>query len=632
MSESTDHNLRTEAAVLFLLGVVLVPVGILLGWGRAFGAVVPEAGAQAASEPEGADAVFPAAGGRWSSEVDGEDAEHLMGLFLDAVAAEDAPSPPGAVSAEAPLFVTAYGPRARRFRTAVGAGNLEEGVLRAAARLANRYDGNVETGGLRVRIDIVQEARPFPLEQRLAFAERKFGAPAGVAVEGADQVHYLLPADVVHTPADTHLDLLSTACRRAGVGALEWKDEGRRMWLLEVRGFVNAAPGQPAALRSDRGLTPVGSVSTARLLRAVRMGGDYLSSARAESGLFPTFLNPVADLKGGCQSLTDQASATAALAALGEMRPREDQLSAAYEALSALMHYTDMDADNPRMAFSTREEECGDVRELAASARVLEAMCRYRRAGGEDAPDPWIYALANFLLFMQRNDGLFDLKYDPESGSKLTPKRAEGDAAPQAAAVKALVLAHRELEAPNALVAARKALDALVQQENASGEWSAEEAAELVEAVLEYSRFMPAERGLELARRIARHRRTRQLTESGAPAADLVGGTLEEFPPPAEATAQDLRVFASMCLLEPEADPANLRAAERSARYLLGLQYLPENSYYLKRPSAGRGGLREQPAMSLIRLRTMDSALRGLSTLIRARLQDNEPSDRESAD
>ncbi len=69
---------------------------------------------------------------------------------------------------------------------------------------------------------------------------------------------------------------------------------------------------------------------------------------------------------------------------------------------------------------------------------------------------------------------------------------------------------------------------------------------------------------------------------------------------------------------------ANLAAAERAARYLMRLQLLPENSYYLPDPDARTGGFREQPCMNVVKLPTMDSALRGMVLLTRLKLQGSE--------
>ncbi|KPK65586.1 MAG: hypothetical protein AMK73_02485, partial [Planctomycetes bacterium SM23_32] len=120
-------------------------------------------------------------------------------------------------------------------------------------------------------------------------------------------------------------------------------------------------------------------------------------------------------------------------------------------------------------------------------------------------------------------------------------------------------------------------------------------------------------------------RRRWQLTAADAPAADVVGGTLGRLPPAAGQTADDLVVFATACMMDVDAE-ANLVAAQRAAAYLMQLQFLPENAYYLRDPDGPVGGFREGPGSNVIRLRTAESALRGLVALSRLQLLERESS------
>jgi hypothetical protein len=111
------------------------------------------------------------------------------------------------------------------------------------------------------------------------------------------------------------------------------------------------------------------------------------------------------------------------------------------------------------------------------------------------------------------------------------------------------------------------------------------------------------------------------LTAAETPAADFVGGTVQSLPPEAGDTADDLGVFAAARFL---GDGESAAAAERAAGYLLGLQFLPENSYYLSDPEEAAGGVREQPTSNLVRVTTMDSVLRGLTQLVEVKLAGDE--------
>jgi len=311
------------------------------------------------------------------------------------------------------------------------------------------------------------------------------------------------------------------------------------------------------------------------------------------------------------------------------VRPSEDILDACHEATAYLMQYTDTDPNNPLMAFSGREEVCRAVYELDASSAVLTALCRYRDAAAwtprqdrvRQETGPWIKALAEFLLFMQGEDGLFRMSYDAEDRVRTMPRGAEQWVARQAKAAHALCMAHKSVGMPRAMDAARRAVTALVAEQTSTGGEGrermigADDARWLALALMELAAAEPEAEYTAWLGDIASQRRQAQLTPEAAPAADLVGGTLTSFPPKAGPTANDLVVFTAACLAgAPEAEQ-NHQAARRAALYLMQLQYLPENSYYLPDPRAAEGGLREQPGGNIVRLQTMGSAIQGLAML-----------------
>ena len=628
MAKREANAVHREVAVLFLLAVALAVPALLLARGRAAAAPAPAPTGPAA--PKADDASFmPLEGGSWAVSIDSAEAERLMGLFFDTLVAlsagKDLPEAGAAKGAAAPVFVTVYGRGGARFRAPVRAGDPGLSVREAAAGFFRQTGGQAAPEALRVRVDVVRSVRPFPAAERVAFAERGLCAPLGLAVQGSSGLSYFLPADTVDFRAENNAEVLSNLCRQAGLGVQDWRKDDVAVWALDVVGFMNDAGGSRRVLPSARGLASSVLVNMATLRRAARSAGDYMDAARAEDDSFLMFWNPLSDLRGGCESLTEQASAAAALAELGGMLGGDKYLATSHEAISFTMRYTDMDPHDPGMAFTTRDEVCQELLQTEASARVLESLCRFRSASRFEEPLPWIRAMAQFLVFMQRTDGRFDLKYDAASHSKITPLNLADAVTPQATAALALALASRELGQPALMQAAQKALDGIAQAAKpAERHWTAEEACALLEAVAEVNRSAPQDRNLKLADEVAACRRKAQLDEGSAPAPDLAGASLSTWPPTAGATAQDLNAFASACLLGEEQRRQNLTAAEGAAGYLLGLQFLPENSYYLPDPNAGSGGFREQPGSNLVRLQTVETALRGLTKLNQVKLSDND--------
>jgi len=624
MTKRKPGTVRREVAVLFLVAMALAVPGVLLARGRNLLPSEPAAPTQKDTEKP----FMPLVGGPWDVAMDAPEAQRLMGLFFDTLAAlsegEELPEPEGG-GVDAPVFVTVFGTGGQRTREKARAGSLSASVQEAAEAFFGKTGGQLDPSLLRVRIDVVRSACFLPLEQRTALAERGFGEPLGFALHSGEGLHFFLAPDVVDYRGQGPADVMSSLSRRSGLGPQGWLREDVPMWALRTVGFINDSGGSRRVLASDDGLIAVSHVTSATLLRAVRLAGDYLVQARSDDDSFMTFWDALSDLRGGCQSLTRQAAAAAALSELGRVRRSEKYLGAAYETISFLMRHTDVDARNPAMAFTTREEVCQQLLELEASARVLEALCRFHAGSGLQEPVPWIEAMAEFLLFMQREDGRFDLKYDPQTGRKTTPVALAEALAPQATAALALALAHRELNRPDLLEAAERALDAVARSaESEDREWSPEEARAVVEAILEVQRVAPDEARVVLAQRVADRRRRAQLCAADAPAPEMAGATVAGWPPRAGPTAEDLEVFAALCVLDPSARQKYLPAAEQAARYLMGLQFLPENSYYLPDPSAARGGFRERVGSNLVRLQTVEAALRGLILLTEVKLSEDE--------
>jgi len=622
---------QEEFAGLFLFALaIVVPVLLLVcGPGETVGDVPPGLDSQQRDTD-----VIPPEGRTWPVELSASDAGYLIGHFLDCLRAlrsgEPLPEAAGAPDSclreeRAPVLVTVYAAGRPRLRALACEGSAVGSVRSAAARVRESMDPGVQVDSACVRLDVLREARAFPVDKRRAFAKRGFAAPLGLGLASGGKLVILMPAEIAEDRAADHAELLETACRDAGLPADAWQDASVTMWRLEARGFVNEGPGSRYALESPRGLAPIPNVTVARLLRASRLAGDYVLHVKQEDGGFLTYWNPASGLMTGCESLTEQAAATAALGVLAGFRPTSGLLETSYEGMSYLMHHTALDPNDGSMAVSRREEVCRDVLELEASAHVLEALCQYRQASSyAAATDAWIRALGQFLLFMQQDDGLFCLRYDPEDHLRTMPKGGEARLAVQAKAAFALCRAYEAAGVPEFLAAAEQAADRMMAvcldvAEEGSGRrtYGAAEARWLCAAAEALSRLLPTDRYDAWVADVATCRLERQISEGPAAAPDVVGGTLGAFPPKAGATADDLQVFVSACMMDLPDKARYLDAAQLAARYLMQLQYLPENSYYLPDPEAGIGGFREQPGVNIIRLQTVESALRGLVRLAR---------------
>jgi hypothetical protein len=625
-------KVRAASAAVFLVLVLAAAPAVMLAWGRV--------GAARAAADDGAGRhVIPPEGGRWAVELSREDGDRLLDAFFSAFAersespgseADGGAEAAGGAATAAPVFVTIYAPGVSSVRACGRGRTVADGVRDAAAQVRARAPAGVDADTLRVRIDVLQEAVPFPEEQRMAFARREIGPPTGVALQSGGRQFWFLPADFADGQALANEGALTWLCRQANLDPARWRTEGLPMWRLEVTGFVDSAPGGRYALESPRGLGVLVEPTIARLLRACRLGAAYLLRGQQKDGRFVTYRDAVTGLHRGCETVTDQVAVAGALSMLAAMRPDPDYAEAAYRSLSFAMSATDTVAGRSAMAITHRQEVCTVAFELETSAQVLEALCRYRAISGMAEADEWIDALAEFQVSMQRDDGLFDLARDARTGERSSPGLEAGSPVPQAKAIAALLLAYRERGAPKSLAAAGRALAALRDREvGRRTPLQAREARWLAVALREAGSLPPDPENVEWMGRIAAGRRKAQLLPDEAPAADLVGATLEQFPPAARTTADDLVVFASACMMDAPDRDQNLAAARRAAAWLMHVQYLPENSYYLSDPGAAEGGLREWIGGNGVRVQTLESALRGMAMLAGLQLKDIRAHDRE---
>jgi len=576
------------------------------------------------SQASGLDSgVLPEKGGRWRLDLTAEDGGRLVGLFLDSLreVREGRTVPSRTQAAEPsgpPVFVTVYQDPLPVRRIGAREETLEAGVQQAAGSVIEALGTRVAPERVRVRVDVVSKMRPFGVDERVAFARETMGKPCGLALKTrGGQWRLLLPADMLRSDIETNLDMLHAMCRRAGLPRDAWQSPEVELWRLDVTGFVNDAPGGRRALASERGLASLGEPDVAMIERSCRMAAGYLLTTQEEDGSFPMFWDPATGLQGGCESLVLDLAAVGALSAFCEFRPDASSLKACHRALSYGLRFTNMDERRPRMGFTSAEEVCHKAWELEETAQLLEGICRYRHAGGRQETEGWLGALAEFLLHMQREDGRFEVRYDPKSGERSTPPRGFDPVVAQARAATALALARRELQEDRFLAGAHRALEAL------SGErapLSAERARWVMTAMAELDAVLGENPYSDWAADVAGQRREAQIGEGQALAADLVGGTLASYPPTAAETADDLIVFATAAAMGLGEE--NLAAAERAARFLVESQFLPENSYYLPQPEGPAGGFRNGPASNVIRIQSMDSALRGMVLLTRLMLRE----------
>lgn len=637
MAEKSASMVQREAAAVVLLGVALiVPLACLASarlWGRVPSVAVPEGNTPAGAGPD-AEPLPPTV---WTRPLVQDERDWLMGAFFSNLTAlREGRVPrvdegPGQCMAplNAPLVVTLYPKPGMPMRFEARAPSLADAVGQAARQAVMAAAGRGDESDMRVQMTVLREMLPMSREDRASFVRREFGRPEGLVIIGEASQAMLLPADAAaalnvayrsgYSEAQgLNAEMMELVCQGAGLPRGAWMHAGRYpMALVRADTFVNVPGSTDRTLPCPRGIVPGLAASAERMREAGVLAGTYLRNMQRPDGSYAMF--DASGLVYGCDSIVLQTATAEALAHVGAMAPQVRRHAdvalkgVAYAMVGEVHEMADTGA-----AWIGREETCRDVLELEATAQTLAALCRHKMAVQDDRSDADILSLANFLLVMQEDDGDFVLRYSDMSGP-YTPPKFRGAIVPRARAIYALCLAYDALSVPEALLAARRGMAAfgpLVREQ--SDTMNAEEAGWLARAVLQYSRCDIANLAepLEVLVEVARRRRALQIGEDAAPAADMVGASVEDYPPRTASTAQDAVLFSVAASLSPEDALQNREAALRAAGFVLGMQFTPENGYLYADAERRMGAFRRSCDSKLVALEGVAAALNALAVLL----------------
>jgi len=640
------------AALLVFAAAVALPLAAIC-WPRVHRSSSPDFLQSGAVSPCASDAI------RWPAlnvspqaaeltHMDAADKEYLMGLVLrtlggppaDEPEAEQRPAPALCVAElDTALFVTLYGPGGARLRAMANEKNLAQSALKAAEELSK--DPSLEEYGfgsgrnVRARIDILTRARPLSQEQKMWLGLAEFGSPAGIALATENGLEFFLPADAADFGAATYHDMMRYVCRKAAMPGELWRTTGCLLYYVEAVSFVNEARGATRCLDTPRGLVLLEDVSPSGSLRSCEGAADYLVRVQRQDGSFAVAQEAASGAFIGSGSLNQDAAITYVLARSCALNGKERYRKACLKSLARI--YTAVHAlrGERGMAVIMEESEPQKVARLSTAALALCALCEFRKASQDEAFDDLIARLAGFLLFMQNEDGGFELRYNVESEKRhsdnCTPAQRFGESAQ---AALGLVLAFRELKEPRLLLSAGKAIERLTatESEGTKGGFRAPRGhLWLVLAIRELLPLAWIDRYGAYADNIAGAAAWMQMRADDAPP-DLAGSATDGYPPALGRTARNLELLTAVLGIEQSANAPSdeiQSAALGAARYVMQMQVTPENSYLLPGSDAALGGFLERYGSKLIITDSVAHALNGLAELAQIAMSRNLTSDTE---
>ncbi len=505
-----------------------------------------------------------------------------------------------------------------------GRGAREADALEAAARALaespelERMDEEKRPGA-RIKIDIVTARGP--LLRGITTLEL-FALQAGVeglgAVTAGPEEHLLLPQDLIlsrllvsQQPIGALPDLKvginmkradAVLARLSKLSPAAWDALGRSYFRFTTDAFVDQADGAPLPIR--RGVPPEPELSAENLRQAAIEGGHYLVRHLADNGRYVYEVDLTTGRgsdpkKPRPYSLPRHAGVTYFLAELYRTTGESfllEPIERAFGHFAELVAAGGCRGKTPAGAgFACVQQPEDQQAALGSTALAVVALCEYKRATRSTRFDSLTHELAEWLLFMQHEDGSFAHLYDARAGRRDDRTQMlyfSGEAA------LALVRMYTAFGEPRYIRAAERALDWLVGWYDffGGGFFYGEEhwtciAAEAAWPTLRHDRYR------EFCDGYSDFLRRQQLQAEDFPdQADLAGtyGVTPFIVPNNTPVGSRSEAMISTYLLgQHHGEPSEPLRQQilRSMRYALRQQVRPASEYWVAASAQGRGAI-----------------------------------------
>lgn len=637
---------KTLRAAAFVLPLVVL-AALALGHHRLFSplwdsppSAIPEEG----PAPGPGSGTFPSVTTLPTARIGEADKQFLMTTVLEGLRAAgagrevQAPDPKAVpptcrLPGEWGLFVTLYAPGKEPLETIVQEKTLADSAVEAVGRLARhpafRIRGFDRDFRVRIKIDVLVDLVPLPVDQREVFAREPLIAPVGAAVALGKQLAYVLPGEAPAAGIETQGELLGQACAEAGLPVAAWTRPECSVMTLKTIAIVNRAPGSAEFLDLVRGAPLLGELTAQKALSACLYAGNYLASGQSEKGRFRYLYIAATDQSTSLEyPMGRHFGACWSLYRLYGLTRFKQFRDAADRGVEQALDVAFVDVKHPEMAYVARSKESPRTVEIGATAMAAVALLeRRRQSDSHPAYDPLARKLLAFLLFMQDDTGRFDSVYSIEAQMKSAASNPEIALQSPGQAALALAMGARILGDAKCLDGAERALDYLSQSRDLTLDPDQDAIpphdAFFCMAAHEMAELRPKAAHALYAWAIARSMARKVYRPDTAPAPDFVGGQSTELPPSVSGTALALEGYTSAFFLmdhwakvDPTYRPrraACLDSVQTAARFVMQNQLLPESTYFAPSPERALGGFRSRPTNTVVRIDTVQHALGALA-------------------
>jgi hypothetical protein len=434
----------------------------------------------------------------------------------------------------------------------------------------------------------------------------------GLRAAGSDQTQYFLPSWTVERerpPVSAARSLVRRLARTAN-GSI-------RLSRFRSTSFVDS-PAQPDRVHAIfRGNVSPAGFGTRELRKALVEAGRYMARMIQSDGTYCYEYSPTSDECLPGYNLLRHAGTTYSLYQVARATRESGLFGPAERAMRWLRRQVRQVDGDPSRSFLLE----GDKAKLGGAGLALIALVEREKALSDGRDTVLMRRLVNFIVSQQRPDGSFDSYFGWSPKVEVPTRRSiyyPGEA------ILALVRYYGIRRDARALRSARRGADYLVHRR---WRWAGVELyvppdAWLAQALAELDAILPQDGLRDYAYEIAEVTEQSMLrADEGAPA-DLVGspGNGVDLPNVTAAGARTEGLSATWVMARRRGEVERARRlgelALVAARFQLGQQFRPENSYFLPRPDEALGGFRASPDNNRMRIDTVQHNVSGLLTIL----------------
>jgi len=540
------------------------------------------------------------------------------------------------------VFVTLYAPGGADLSAEGQGASLLGAVVDAACSLGRsdryRQDGFNGLARMRVALDLTVSQLPYRTNIAEPFLYSMRPGLDGLVYENGDQRSLVLPWEAVRrswelrfrkqgeegaeqtqparTPEDVKRAVFRSLLDRAGQQPSTWRGPLARVLRFDAQSFVEDRPGGGAgALQLYRTGVPVRAESMMPddVAAALKLATDYLARTPDRAHRVREAYDPLGGRWDERFDAGRQALATAAVARLCRAEKEPWMLRATRRLSGWLVNGLKRGTFKDR---SGADRACAYVLvdakpQLPVIAQVLAGLCEVQQTDPTDDTREAIRQLANTLLVSQRADGAFGLYFLPATDEKAVALDRE-DFRGESLSLLALGRAFEATGDRDLLKAARTSAEYMVfHREKKLGRAEPQGMADpyLVEALVVLDPHLANDGLVRYAAACSETIMGSQAGDASRYYLDELGGFLGgAVYPDAEYSSfclRGLKAFLHLAAAVESSAPERYKRVslaltrERASQsvtaaeaFLLGLQYTPENTFYVAEPAVAVGGLR----------------------------------------